>query len=255
LPRPVDVCAPDLKSPVHSLDARAKILAFFILIIVSVSTSPDRFIAFAGYILILLVSMVLSRVPASLYLKRILTVLPFVLLVGISLPFIGDGVSQGSISLGIGSLGVSRTGLLLFWNVMIKATITIMALSVLSLTTAFSDLTAAIEYFRVPRIFTMLAGFTYRYIFVLVDEFGRMKRARDSRLYGGKWLWHAKVIGQMIGTIFLRSYERAERVYVAMVSRGFDGTMKAVVPGRMKFPDMAFATVVVLVSLALRFTV
>ena len=98
----------------------------------------------------------------------------------------------------------------------------------------------------------MLASFAYRYIFVLVDEAERMERARDSRCYGGRWLWHAKVIGQMIGTLFLRSYERAERVYVAMVSRGFDGRIVAPAEPRMAAADCAFVAASVGFFVALR---
>ena len=74
-----------------------------------------------------------------------------------------------------------------------------------------------------PRVMVMILSFMHRYIFVLVDEMMRMKQARDSRNFGGKRLWHIRTIGNMAGTLFIRSYERGERVYAAMVARGFDG--------------------------------
>jgi cobalt/nickel transport system permease protein len=248
----------DIDSPMHTLDPRAKILAFFTLIIVSVSTPPDRYFAFAGYLFICIAAAVLSKIPAGKFLKRIAVVIPFVLLVGISLPFIKSGDTAGaagSISTGIGGLSVSYSGLMLLWNVTIKALVAIMALTIVSMTTQFSDFLKALEDFHVPRIFTMLAGFAHRYIFVLADEFMRMKRARDSRLYGGRWLWHAKVIGGMIGTMFLRSYERAERIYVAMVSRGFDGRCEKSSMGRMRIADYAFSASVIVAAFALRLIV
>lgn len=74
-----------------------------------------------------------------------------------------------------------------------------------------------------PRVMIMILSFMYRYIFVLVDEVMRMRQARDSRNFGGKRLWQLRTIGNMIGTLFIRSYERGERVYAAMLARGFDG--------------------------------
>ena len=74
-----------------------------------------------------------------------------------------------------------------------------------------------------PRVMVMILSFMYRYIFVLVDEVMHIKQARDSRNFGGKRLWQLRTIGNMIGTLFIRSYERGERVYAAMVARGFDG--------------------------------
>ena len=129
----------------------------------------------------------------------------------------------GGYSLGIGGLRVYRSGLMVFWNVLAKSYIAVLSVILLSATTPFNKLLRGFEQLKTPKILIMLASFTYRYVFVLVDEAERMKRARDCRCYGGRWLWHSKVIGQMIGALFLRSYQRGERVYVAMVSRGFEG--------------------------------
>jgi cobalt/nickel transport system permease protein len=129
---------------------------------------------------------------------------------------------------------------MIFWNVLVKSCMAITAMILLSATTPFPNLLHALERLRVPRIFVMLASFAYRYLFVLVDEAERMERARDSRCYTGRWLWHAGVVGQTIGMLFLRSYERAERVYAAMVSRGFTGEALPLTPLRMRGTDAAF---------------
>jgi cobalt/nickel transport system permease protein len=98
----------------------------------------------------------------------------------------------------------------------------------------------------------MLAGFVYRYVFVLTDEVLRMKRARDSRGYQGRWLWQAAVVGRMIGTLFLRSYERGERVYLAMLARGFEGRMPFSEHARLRAADYGFLFVAVTVFLGIR---
>ena len=168
-------------------------------------------------------------------------------MVAVFIPFLKPDGPSGGYSLGIGSLRVSHCGLLIFWNVLAKSYIAVLSVILLSSTTPFSKLLRGFEQLRVPKILIMLAGFAYRYVFVLVDEVGRMKRARDSRCYGGKWLWHSKVIGQMIGTLFLRSYQRGERVYIAMVSRGFDG--RAVSLGKTQFRPADYLVIAGAVSL------
>lgn len=214
-----------LDSPIHHLDARTKILSLFCLVVICVSTPPTAYLAFLACFLLLVTAVALSRVPPGYILKRSLIIVPFVLMVAVFIPFLKpNGTVGSSYNLGIGSLTVYSSGLLVLWNVLIKSYIAVLSMILLSSTTPFSKLLRGFEQLHIPKIFIMLASFAYRYIFVLVDETERMKRARDARCYGGKWLWHSKTIGQMIGTLFLRSYERAERVYVAMVSRGFRGT-------------------------------
>jgi len=75
----------------------------------------------------------------------------------------------------------------------------------------------------VPKIFVLIISFMYRYVFVLVDQVMRMKQARDSRNFGGKYLYQFNTLGNMIGTLFIRSYERGERIYAAMLARGYNG--------------------------------
>ena len=86
----------------------------------------------------------------------------------------------------------------------------------------------------------MLTSFMYRYSFILIDEMYRMKRARDSRSFGGRWFWQTQVIGHMIGTLFLRSFHRGERVYLAMLSRGYQGTMPESTASRLGWGEILF---------------
>ena len=211
-----------LDSPVHRLNPRAKILFFLGLIVVCVSTPAERWPAFLGYFTILALIAAASLLPIKHLVLRVLLVAPFLLFTLISVPFMGSGES-GGYSLGIGGLHVSRSGLLVLWSVTVKTSLCVLCIILLTSTTKFSRLLAGLSALRVPAIFTMLLGFAYRFIFIIEDEAERMKRAGDSRGYAGRWLWHARAIGRMVGALFLRSYERAERVHAAMLSRGFDG--------------------------------
>jgi len=242
-----------LDSPIHRLDPRTKILSLFCLILICVSTPAQAYLAFLAYFIFLAAAIVVSRVPLGYILRRSLIIIPFVLMVAIFIPFLKpNGTAGSSYSLGIGSLRVYTSGLIVLWNVLAKSCIAVLSVILLSSTTPFPKLLRGFEQLRVPKIFIMLASFAYRYVFVLVDEMERMKRARDSRCYGGKWLWHSKVIGQMIGTLFLRSYQRAERVYVAMVSRGFQGRTISLGRSRLALADYLVTAAAVSLLIALR---
>lgn len=230
----------NLDSPVHRLDARAKIIAFLGLIIFCVSTPPDAYFVFLGYGMFLVLAGALSRVPPGYILKSSLVVIPFVIMVAAFIPFLKPDHLGGGYNLGIGELTVSRSGLIVFENILMKSYLAIISVILLSSTTPFPKLLRGFEQLRVPKLVIMLASFAYRYLFLLIEEIERMKRARDSRSYRGRWLWQAKVIGQMIGSLFLRSYERGERVYVAMTSRGFTGEIVGFGKIRFQVRDVIF---------------
>lgn len=243
----------DLKSPVHSVDPRIKILGIIIFLLLVVSTPATAFRSYAVYLFLVFILILLSRVPLSYVLKRSLIVLPFLLMVSIFLPFLPDTGGR-SVSIGISSITFSERGLITFWNVLFKGYIGATAVIILSSTTPFPRLLQALRSLRFPQIFIVLLGFTYRYIFVLVDEAMRMKRARDSRMFGGRWLWHAGVVGNMIGTLFLRSFERGERVFAAMLSRGFNGSYALPNKYRIRSLDLIFVSLFIAFTSAARFS-
>jgi cobalt/nickel transport system permease protein len=233
-----------VQSPIHHLDARAKILVFFTLIVVGVSSPPNAFLLF-GFLALTLISIaLLAKLPLGHLAKKILVILPFLFLVTLSIPFMKKDMVGGGYNLGLGGLSVSKSGLWILWNVVIKACLGVFSIILLSSTTPFPDLIKGMERLRTPRIFTVLASFMYRYSFVLIDEIHRMKRARDSRCFGGKWFWHSKVLGHMVGSLFLRSFHRGERVYLAMLSRGYQGTMPETSVGRFARGEWLLLTLV-----------
>ncbi len=207
-----------LDSPVHRVDPRVKVLVVLFCLAVWVTTPAGRLLSFAAALLLLAGVAALSRLPASFLAARTLPVAGFVAVMAVLLPFRPGAEVLLRLTAGI---AVSREGLELYLTVIAKALTSVTAVVLLSATTSFAALLQALERLRVPRTLVLIVSFAYRYLFVIAEETLRMKRARDARLFGGRWLWHSRVIGQMVGTLFLRSYERAERVYQAMVARGY----------------------------------
>jgi cobalt/nickel transport system permease protein len=213
----------DRDSFVHHLDPRTKLVAVFLFILAVGLTSPAMWPVFAIYFVIIASLIIFSRIPVFYVFKRSLVIIPFVLLIAIFIPFFKHGEAVGSYNLWIWKVSVSYQGLQVLVTILIKAWLSVLSLILLTSTTKIIDLLRGMGQLRLPGVMVMVLSFMYRYIFILVDEVMRMKQARDSRNFGGGRLRQLKTIGNMAGTLFIRSYERGERVYDAMLSRGFDG--------------------------------
>ena len=206
-------------SPVHRLAPEVKIAAVLLFTIIVVVTPRTEFWAFAGYAVLLAVVAVLARVPALWLAKRATIELPFVLL-AIALPFAGHGERIDWLG-----LSLSVDGLHGAWNIFAKGTLGVLASLLLAATTTMRDLILGLDRLRCPAVFTQIATFMLRYLDVLADDARRMRIARLSRGYDPRFLWQVKAFAVSVGALFLRAYERGERVYLAMVSRGYTGTL------------------------------
>jgi cobalt/nickel transport system permease protein len=244
----------DGNSFIHRLDPRTKLLLSLLLIAAIVLTPHDSWLAYGLYFAIIFVWFLASKLPPGYVLKRSLVIMPFVLLIAVFVPFFKEGDVAASISLGSWHITLSEPGLEVFRNVLVKSWLSIITLVMLAATTSINSLLKAMEELKMPSIMVMLLSFMYRYIFLLTDEVLRMKQARDSRSFGGSRMWHIKTIGRMIGTLFIRSYERGERVYAAMAARGFDGQGRSLTGLAFSRADGVFGVAVaslVIVSLGL----
>jgi cobalt/nickel transport system permease protein len=137
-----------------------------------------------------------------------------------------------TVSLGPLDLTISAEGLRRFLTIAIGSWLSVQVALLLAFTTPFHDLVDGLRELRVPKIIIAIISFMYRYLAVLTDEGARMIRARDARSAaghgssGGSIRWRATVTGRMVGSLFLRAYERSERIYAAMQARGFEGEFR-----------------------------
>ena len=194
---------------IHRLDPRTKIITFLLFIIFVITTRPQNYMFFSAYALVIFIVIFLSKVPLDYVIKRALIIIPFVLLVAIFLPFMNK----------------TTNGWIVFWNVIIKSFLAVLATIMLSSTTKFHKLLKGLELLKFPKVLIMMLAFMYRYVFILVDEAHRMERARESRYLGGEYARQFKVICNIIGLLFIRAFERGERVYQSMSARGFNGNI------------------------------
>jgi len=234
------------------LDPRVKIASILLFVLSVVFTSPASYIMLAGYAVIVFGLVILSQMPLSFILKRSLTVIPFVLMIAIFVPFFKKGRVIGGYSFGVLKLTLTYNGLMVLWNVLIKSYLSVLALIILTGTTKYTRLLQGLEKLKCPKIIVMILSFMYRYIFLLEDELGIMKQAKASRTVGGSRWFHAKALGNVLGTLFVRSYERGEAVYLAMCSRGFDGEIRTLDEPPPTVRDFVFLGFIAAVLVGLR---
>ncbi|MEV4622085.1 cobalt ECF transporter T component CbiQ [Asanoa sp. NPDC049573] len=209
----------DHDSRVHRLPAEVKIVATLLFTIVVVITPREKFAAFAGYALLLVGVMALARVRPLWLLKRATIELPFIVL-AVALPFAGHGERVHWLG-----MSLSVDGLHGAWNIFAKGTLGVLASLLLAASTTARDLLVGLDRLRCPQVFTQIATFMLRYLDILADDARRMRVARLSRGYDPRFLWQVKAFAVGVGALFIRSYERGERVYLAMVSRGYTGSL------------------------------
>ena len=231
------------ESFVHHLDPRVKVVVT-VAFIVSNALLPDgAWIAFALAWVFLLAANLLSQLGTFYSLRNSLIALPFAL-IAVTVLFSIPGLPLLSFKLLMWNLTITDAGLLRFVSILIRSWLSVQMAILLVAVTRFPDLIHALEHLRVPAILTTIIAFLYRYLFVLTDEVFRLIRARESRSAtaagrksGGGVLWRGRIAGHMAGQLFLRSYERSDRIYKAMVARGYAGHLYTLNPHEMKSSD------------------
>jgi cobalt/nickel transport system permease protein len=184
-----------------------------------VATPITRWPAFVAFFSLLIFTAVMSKIPLLLLFKRALIEVPFIFF-AILMPFFGKGEKFS-----VFGLELYRDGLLAGTSIVVKGTLGVLAAVILSTTTTAREILRGLETLKLPTIMVQIASFMLRYINVISDEMERMKIARESRGFIATGIKHWKVLATAAAALFIRSYERGERVHLAMLSRGFDGVL------------------------------
>lgn len=208
-------------SVLHRLPPHTKIVAAFGFVFAVVATPREAMWAFAIYAAVIIGLATFASLGVKFFATRMVVEIPFVI-VALILPFVAGGPTVDVLG-----LALSREGLWDMWNILAKATLGLGTSIVLAGTTQIPELLRGFDTLRVPRIITAIMGFMVRYVDVVLGEFRRMRVAMSSRGYNPTWIGQIKPFAQSLGRLFVRSYERGERVYLAMASRGYAGHMPA----------------------------
>lgn len=206
-------------SSIHTLAPHLKLVGLFGFVC-AVALTP-RTAVFAFLIDAIAVAVVARKahIPWRTLASRLTVVVPF-LTVAAFLPFISEGDRIDFLG-----LSVSADGLWAAWNTAIKALLGATAGVILVATTPIPFILTGLSRLRIPALFVSIISFMFRYLDLVMDELTRMRRAMVARGHDPRWLWQARPIAASAGALFVRTFERGERVHDAMLARGFDGAM------------------------------
>jgi cobalt/nickel transport system permease protein len=238
------------ETPLHRIPPHAKLVGLLAFVLLTVSVPNQARGVLVGLLVLAVVLLLSTRVPARHVLPRLAVEVPFAVF-AVLLPFVAVGPRTE-----IGPLTVSEPGLVAAVALLLKGTTGVAAAVAFAVTTRPRDLVRALQHLRVPDPLVTIASFMVRYVDVVGDQLRRMRVARESRGFTARSLrsWPALAAGT--GALFIRSYERGERVHLAMLSRGYSGRMPVTQPlvatGAQWALALAPAAVAAAASLAVR---
>ncbi|MCD4527052.1 cobalt ECF transporter T component CbiQ [Nocardioides sp. cx-173] len=206
-------------SVVHRAPAHLKVLTLVAFMLTVVATPRGWYPVFAGYLLVVLAVILLSRVPLLYVVRRMVIEVPFVVF-AVLVPFIATGPRVEVLG-----LSVSEPGLVAAWGLLAKGTLGVMASLTLAATTEPTDVLVGLRRLRVPDLVVQIMGFMIRYLDVVTADLGRMMVSMRSRGMNPRSPRSWPTLARTLGALFIRSYERGERVHLAMLSRGYTGRL------------------------------
>ena len=218
---------------IHALDPRVKLLTALLFIVLVMSFDQYAISGMLPFALYPAVMISAADLPVAYLLKRVAWTLPFVGFVAIFNPLL-----DREIVLHIGGVGISG-GWASFVSILLRCALTVSTALILVATTGFYGVCRALGRLGAPRMFVTQLLFVHRYLFVLLDEASRMMRARALRSFSGRGMG-IKIWGTLIGHLLLRTIDRADRIHLAMLSRGFDGEIRLPRHDALRTADVLF---------------
>ncbi|HKR50683.1 MAG TPA: cobalt ECF transporter T component CbiQ [Pseudonocardiaceae bacterium] len=212
-------------TPVHRLAPQCKVAATVLFVLAVASTPTGTYWPYLWYLLLLAVVAVVAALPPSTLVRRLVVEVPFLLFV-LVLPVLGAPPQ-----LTVLGMDLSVPGLHAAAAITLKATFGLLTTTILAATTSLPEIITGLERLRVPRVFTAVAAFMVRYTEVLLTELARMRTAAACRGGDPRWFWQVREVTTGLGALIVRSFERGERVYLAMASRGYTGALPPALTG------------------------
>ena len=231
---------------VHRLDPRIKVITTLLFLFTVISFPKYEVVALVPFYLCPVMLITIGEIPALFILRKVLLVSPFAILIGVFNPLLDTGIIAVIFGVPLSA------GFISFRAILLKFTLTVSAALLLIATTSFPGVCHALGRLGFPAIFVAQLLFLYRYLFVLTEEAMRIIRARDMRTFGARGT-EMKVFVRLIGTLLFRTVDRAERIYCAMLSRGFRGNIPSLKKYRIAAIDLAYLSTTIILLAVFRF--
>ncbi|WP_182379894.1 cobalt ECF transporter T component CbiQ [Nocardioides sp. WS12] len=211
-------------SVIHRAPAHLKILLLLGFVLTVVATPREWYPVFGGYLALLVAVIVVSRVPFRYLLPRMVLEVPFLVFAAL-IPFVAEGPRVVVPLVGGLDVSLSESGLVAAWGLAVKGTLGVLASLTLAATTEPTEVLRGLQRLRMPDLLVQIMAFMVRYLDVVAGDLGRMITAMKSRGVDPRSPRHWPALARTLGALFVRSYERGERVHLAMLSRGYDGRL------------------------------
>ena len=234
------------QTAVHQLDPRAKLLTTLVFVVTVVSFDKYEISSLIPFFIYPVVLCAIGNIPPSFLIRKLVVVSPFAILLGIFNPLL-----DREILIRLAGLEISG-GWVSFASILIRFVLTVGVALTLIAVTGFNAVCMALEKLKVPKIFVVQLLFLHRYMFVLVDEAARIFRARSLRSFGGEGSG-IKSFGSIVGQLLLRTIDRAQRIYLAMSCRGFEGHIHVMRQQRIGSREVGFIVGWSLIFILMRF--
>ena len=218
---------------VHRLDPQAKLVTTLVFIVAVASFGKYELSALLPFFLFPVSLIALGGLPAGYLAKKLLLAAPFAFFIGVFNPLL-----DREVLVNLGPLDISG-GWISFASILLRFTLTVGAALILIATTSFPGVCMALEKLGAPKVFAVQLLLLYRYLFVLIDEGARLVRARALRSFGRRGMG-MRIFGNLAGQLLLRTLDRAQRIHLAMLCRGFDGDIRMLRPSRIGPPEIVF---------------
>jgi cobalt/nickel transport system permease protein len=232
-------------TPIHSLPPALKIASLILFLFVVVATPITNWLSYIFFFTLIISVIVIAKLPVLTVFRRSLIEIPFILF-AVLMPFFGTGESFVFLN-----FTIYEEGLLAAAAIVAKGTIGVLGAITLSATSTAKDILQGLEKLKLPSLMVNIATFSLRYINVVSDEMDRMKVARQSRGFEARGMRDWKILGSAAAALFIRSYERGERVHLAMLSRGFSGHLPKLATEPISHTDLIMALSLPITALVL----
>lgn len=232
----------------HRLDPRAKLLTTAVFVLSIVSFGKYEIVGLLPFFLYPALLIGLGNLPVAFLFRKLLTVSPFVIFIGIFNPWL-----DRDILMQIGSFNITG-GWTSFVSLLLRFILTVGTALILIASTGFPAICMAMEKLGTPNIFAVQLLLLYRYLFILLGESLRMVRAHALRSFNHKNRISFRVFLHMLGNLLLRTIDRAQRIHMTMLSRAFSGEIRSIKKFRFGLNEFIFLTVFTGFFIILRFT-
>jgi len=219
-------------SGVHRLDARAKVVVVLAFVVCVMSFGRYAVASLLPYFAFPVLVAIWAQLPFAMLARKVAMVVPIAVLIGLPNPFF-----DREMVLHVAGLGISG-GWISLVSIVLRALLAAAAAIVLVAVTGFPAVCGALERLGMPKALAVQLLFLYRYLTVLGEEALRMTTARELR--GGGRKLSIRLYGVLVGRLLMRTWDRAERIYLAMCARGFVGDFNSGPVSRFGWRDLAF---------------